>query len=1196
MATNSDSIHILLIEDNPGDIRLIEEMLRETKGRKFVLSHSTTLIDGLQLLIKDSFDVLLLDLSLPDSLGFDTFIKAYNRYPGIPIIILTGTQDEALAVKTVQVGAQDYLIKGQINGTLLSRSISYAIERASLSKKVQEELNERKAVEMRLRKTNRALRMLSKCNEIVVRALDEQTLTENICNAIIAVGEYHFVQISLVDQKNCTSIRSIAAAGLERGQYPESASVFHATDNGNPWQKALTKQMEIICNDVMVDKDFSLLRTEANKVGYRSFAVLPLTTGGITLGLIQIYSKVPNTFDLEEMNLLHELEEDLNYAIVSIRTEEERKRAEEALRKSEIKYRDLVEQINDVIFTTDIHGNFIYISPTIESLSGYKPEEMIGHPLAEFLDPEYVPNVKEQFQKVISGKLEPFEYRVKIKSGKFRWVRSSSRPIFEGNKPVGLRGVITDITARKQAEEALDLFNHSIKSINECVSITDLNNIILFVNQAFFKTYGYTEEEVIGKPIYIVRTDTPIGKDNVLDNTLHGGWQGELLNRKKDGTIFPISLRTSVVYNEKGQPIALVGIATDITERKRAEEMMKVSEEKYRMIFDEAPMGIAISTIEGKIIDLNKAQAEMIGGTVDELKGKSVDEYYIYPDKRREMIELFKKTGKVRDFEMGIKKKDGSIIVELLNLDQVKIGGKEYLFATGRDITERKVAEEALRLESAALNAAANAIVITGPDGIIQWVNRAFTTLTGYRVEEAFGKNPRELVKSGHHDKSFYKKLWDTILDGKVWRGEIINRRKDGSLYTEEQTITSLRDASGKISHFIGIKQDITQRTKMEEQLRQAQKLESLGTLASGIAHDFNNILAIIMGHSSLLQIIHDDPARLKESIETITKATERGASLVRQMLTFARKSEVEFKPVLVNDSIMEIEKLFHETFPKTMTLVCYKSDNLPLINADSTQLYQVLLNLCVNARDAMDGNGILTISTGLVSGESLNTRFVNSRFAQYVSIEVNDTGTGMDEATRQRIFEPFFTTKELGKGTGLGLSVVFGIMESHEGFIDVQSDIGRGTTFSLYFPVKRLIPENLDLEKEVQKAVPGGTETILVVEDEELLRELLRINLSGKGYNVLTVTNGEEAVEAYELNQHKIGLVLSDLGLPKLTGHEVLKQLMVINPAVKFILASGYNDLIEKSEILNDGAKEIVQKPYNTNDLLRKIRHVLDS
>ncbi len=261
-------------------------------------------------------------------------------------------------------------------------------------------------------------------------------------------------------------------------------------------------------------------------------------------------------------------------ALSTARDITQQKNAEEALRESEIKYREMVEQINDVIFATDTDGNFTYISPAAEFLTDYKPEEIIGHSLVEFLDPEYIPKMKEQFQKVISGKLEPSEYRIKIKSGEFRWMRSSSNPIYEDNKPVGLHGVLTDITARKQAEEALNLFSHSIKSISECISITDLNNKILFVNQAFLSTYGYTEEEIIGKPIYIIRADTASNEDIVLKQTLHGGWEGELLNRKKDGTVFPVSLSTSVVHDENGQPIALVGIALDITERKKAEEAL----------------------------------------------------------------------------------------------------------------------------------------------------------------------------------------------------------------------------------------------------------------------------------------------------------------------------------------------------------------------------------------------------------------------------------------------------------------------------------------------------------------------------------------------------------------------------------------------------------------------------------------------
>jgi PAS domain S-box-containing protein len=628
----------------------------------------------------------------------------------------------------------------------------------------------------------------------------------------------------------------------------------------------------------------------------------------------------------------------------------ERKRAEEALRESEIKYRDMVEQINDVIFTTDMNGIFTYISPTIEILGGYKPEEMIGHPMGEFLDPLFLPKIKEQFQKIMTGMLEPTEYRVKIKSGKFRWVRSSSRPILKENKPVGMSGVLTEITQRKQAEETVNLLSHAVKSITECVSLTDLNNRILFVNQAFLDLYGYSEADVIGKTIGALVV--PGGTDNleIINTTLKGGWQGELVNRKKDGTEFPISLSASAVLDDFGKAVALVRVATDITVQK-----------------------------------------------------------------------------------------------------------------------------------------------------------------------------------------------------------------------------------------------------KLQQELLQSQKMQSIGTLAGGIAHDFNNILGIILAYITSFKRFEDDTKKFDIAIETITKAVERGKTLVQQILTFARKTETEFRAVNVNDVIMEIMTMIYETFPKILTYTQNYDKGISYIYADHSQVYQALLNLCVNARDAMPKGGVLTINTRMVSGISLRTQHPDADASSYVCIEVNDTGEGMTEDICNRIFEPFFTTKEQGKGTGLGLAVVFGVVQTHKGFIDVESELEKGTTFRLYLPASQVAEPISVKDEETLEEILGGTETLLVVEDEEMLMMPLQIVLVEKGYKVFSAEDGLTALKIYHERKNDIALVLTDLGLPTITGLEVCQRIKKINPNERMVVATGYLDPYMKSELLKAGIQHFLYKPYDLKKVLKVVREVLD-
>ncbi len=422
-----------------------------------------------------------------------------------------------------------------------------------------------------------------------------------------------------------------------------------------------------------------------------------------------------------------------------------------------------------------------------------------------------------------------------------------------------------------------------------------------------------------------------------------------------------------------------------------------------------------------------------------------------------------------------------------------------------------------------------------------------------------------------------------------------IKRVNDGETRFIRTVAERVTDELGKPLKVVGVVQDITENKRLQMQFMQAQKMESIGILASGIAHDFNNILGIILGYSALIAKSRNLDDKILKNTRAIIKTGQRATSLIQQMLTFARKSDISFASVSVNDCVLEIRKLIEETFPKTITVVSALDNNLPLITADPTQIHQVLLNLCVNARDAMNGNGVLTISTGLEAGKTLRKRFQKAVSPEYAVVEVSDTGRGIDESTLQHIFEPFFTTKEPGKGTGMGLAVVFGIMESHGGFIDVKSELEKGARFSLYFPIKLSPIENLEPQWTPVEDVPGGKETILVVEDEALLKELAITILSSNGYRVLAANDGNEAVEVYKLHHREIALVLSDFGLPKHTGDEVLKSIKQINPEVKFILSTGYIDSKERSEVMESGAKDIITKPYTPDDLLAKVREVLD-
>jgi signal transduction histidine kinase/CheY-like chemotaxis protein len=425
---------------------------------------------------------------------------------------------------------------------------------------------------------------------------------------------------------------------------------------------------------------------------------------------------------------------------------------------------------------------------------------------------------------------------------------------------------------------------------------------------------------------------------------------------------------------------------------------------------------------------------------------------------------------------------------------------------------------------------------------------------------------------------------------GKIKNLEIQSLTKSGRL---KNVLLTASLKGGVIS---GVVKDISATKQFDRELMHAQKLESLGRLAGGIAHDFNNILGIIIGHSAILDRLKSDPIKFSQSVDAISKAAVRGASLVKQLLTFAGQTDAVFEPVRINDVVTEIRKLVEETFPKTITISTALQPNQPYIMGDATQIHQVLLNLCINARDAMPKGGALSISTRAVDGKTVRASSPTATARHYVQIEVADTGIGMSATIRQRVFEPFFTTKGPGKGTGLGLALVTSIVESHNGIVGVESKLGTGTTFTVYLPALEHAAEATHQARQAIQDVPGGSETILLIEDEERLRELLRAMLVAKGYSVITAGDGKQGLEEFLAHQGEIAVVVSDLGLPMLGGVEVFERIRAKDPRAKVIVASGIIDEETKSEVRRVGATHFIQKPYLPDEVLRKIREVIDT
>lgn len=635
--------------------------------------------------------------------------------------------------------------------------------------------------------------------------------------------------------------------------------------------------------------------------------------------------------------------------------------------------------------------------------------------------------------------------------------------------------------------------------------------------------------------------------------------------------------------------------ATVIDEKQKSDAVLHKSEERFRALTESAHDSIFLVDRQKRLLYINPFGAAWFKLSPAEILGKTMKE--IFPESHGQVSE---------NFETILRTKQPLVIEEELLFPE----GKRFLHTqivpmfdekgdifcfTGiaRDITERKRAESKLRLQAQALEAASNGIVITDIKGTIEWVNTAFTRMTGYPSEEAIGKNPR-ILKSGEQSLKAYQELWAVILSGNTWVGELINRRKDGSLYFEKQMITPVKNAQGEIAHFIAIKEDISADKKLEAQFRQAQKMEAVGRLAGGVAHDFNNLLTIIIGRSDILLSDLGPLDSRRSGIEEIKLAGKRAASLTQQLLAFSRKQIFQIKVIDLNEIVRGADKMLRRLVGEDVEVVTLLGQNLRPVKVDPSQIEQVLMNLAVNARDAMPQGGKLIIETSrLVVDVKTAGRYPGFVPGEYLQMKVQDTGSGISPEVKAHLFEPFFTTKEQGKGTGLGLATIYGIVKQSKGFIYLESEPGKGANFMVFLPPAE--QETVPAENaQTFPQLPKGTETILIVEDEDLVRGLATQVLSRQGFHTLEAHNGLEAMRIAQANpKQPIQILITDMVMPFMGGNELAEKFSAAYPMAKIIFSSGYTDHRAVQQWIDRGCR-FLQKPYTHAELLITVGEAL--
>jgi PAS domain S-box-containing protein len=642
---------------------------------------------------------------------------------------------------------------------------------------------------------------------------------------------------------------------------------------------------------------------------------------------------------------------------------------------------------------------------------------------------------------------------------------------------------------------------------------------------------------------------------------------------------------------------ALAGMNKDL---RQAQTKLDASQERYGAMLHSITDAIISTDSEGKIVGWNPGAERLYGYRESEILGQPLS---LFQPARHQGLHFAgmawgcvggERDGVEQTIEMESLRKDGSEFPMRLSLSEWQVNGEKFYTAIVHDITERKRAEAERERLSRAIEQVAEVVVITNAKGQIQYVNPAFEALTGYTSEEAIGQTP-SLLKSGHHDKTFYCAMWETLRSGKTWQGTLVNRKKDGTYFTEETTISPVYDADDEIINYVAVKRDITYELRLKAQFDQAQKMESVGRLAGSVAHDFNNMLGVILGHTELAMEQMEPAHLLFDHLQEIRKAADRSADLTRQLLAFARQQTIVPKVLDLSESIAGMLNMLGRLLGENIQLAFLPGKDLWPVRMDPSQLDQVLVNLCVNARDAITDMGMITIETGNSTfDEAYCAHHAGFVPGEYVGLTVSDTGCGIEKETLAHIFEPFFTTKEIGKGTGLGLATVYGIVEQNRGFIHVDSEPGRGTRITIH--LDRHLGNAASAQTD-SAAAPHlrGQETILLVEDELAILSMTQLLLERQGYTVLAANTPGTAIRLAQEHSTAIDLLMTDVIMPEMNGRDLASKLQSLYPHLQLLFMSGYTaNVIAQHGVLDEGVY-FIQKPFSMRDLATTVRKTLD-
>lgn len=877
-------------------------------------------------------------------------------------------------------------------------------------------------------------------------------------------------------------------------------------------------------------------------------------------------------------------------------------------------FRLISEHAADMIAVVDTNGRRIYNSPAYEKVLGYTQQELKNTLGFEQIHPDDRSRVEEAARTArVQGVGQRTEYRMRHKDGSWRHLESSASTIRNEKGEVEKLIIVNrDVTDRRRAEEALRESEERFKTLFENALLgiyrTTPDGQILMANPTLCRMLGYSCLEELQKHNLEEKGFNPDysredfkreleEKGSVVG--LEGRW------RRRDGTTIFVRESARVVLDPSGNLLYYEGTVEDVTARKRAEEALSEERRLLRTLIDNMPDYIYVRDSASRFLLANQALAQLVGAeSPEDLLGKS--DFDFFP---KELAEAF-----YADDQKVIRTGQGVLNQEEASMDsrgnakwtltskvplRDKNGQVAGIMGIGRDITKRKQAEKELResqekFTKAFYSSPESMMISTLPQGRIIEVNDATLRLWEYDRSEVIGKTTSDLGiwVNPEERAAVIQRVTQT---GSIREEKVAFRSKSGR--TRQVRISAEIIQSENELCLLSIIRDITEQEALELQLRQSQKMEAVGRLSGGVAHDFNNLLGVIIGYTEFLQEQFEETNPLRKSIDEVLKAGRRAAALTRQLLAFSRQQVLDPKVLDLNVVVPDMEKMLRRLIREDIELVTTLDPELGKVKADQGQIEQVIMNLVVNAKDAMPQGGKLTIKTGnFIMEESFVRQFPYPiKAGPYICITVTDTGIGMDAETRSRAFEPFFTTKEKGMGTGLGLSMVYGIVKQSGGYITVESSPGAGATFNIYLPRSEDVAEPSAAPSETVHAA-GGHETILLVEDEDSLRSLTRHTLESSGYRVLEASDGTSALEISMRHRDAIDLLLTDIVMPGMNGRALAQEMVRQRPEIKVVYMSGYTGQTYSDESPINPGSFFLAKPFSRQVLTAKIREALDA